>query len=131
MSKEQSTPFINPETPGYVGFANLPNQVHRKSVKKGFEFTLVVVGELGLIKSMLINLILLTDLYPERVLPGAAEKIARTLQIEASTVETEERGVKLRLTMLDTPGFGDTINCRDCFKTVISYIDGNLNSACR
>ena len=30
---------------GYVGFANLPNQVYRKSVKKGFEFTLMVVGE--------------------------------------------------------------------------------------
>lgn len=36
--------FVNPETPGYVGFANLPNQVHRKSVKRGFEFTLMVVG---------------------------------------------------------------------------------------
>jgi len=35
---------MNPETPGYVGFANLPNQVHRKSVKKGFEFTLMVAG---------------------------------------------------------------------------------------
>jgi len=31
--------------PTYVGFANLPNQVHRKSVKKGFEFTLMVVGK--------------------------------------------------------------------------------------
>lgn len=30
---------------GYVGFANLPNQVFRKSVKKGFEFTVMVVGE--------------------------------------------------------------------------------------
>lgn len=29
----------------YVGFANLPNQVYRKSVKRGFEFTLMVVGE--------------------------------------------------------------------------------------
>ena len=38
--------FTNPEVPGYVGFANLPNQVHRKSVKKGFEFTLMVVGKL-------------------------------------------------------------------------------------
>jgi len=36
---------VSPELPGYVGFANLPNQVHRKSVKKGFEFTLMVVGE--------------------------------------------------------------------------------------
>lgn len=28
-----------------MGFANLPNQVFRKSVKRGFEFTLMVVGE--------------------------------------------------------------------------------------
>ena len=33
------------EIDGYVGFANLPNQVYRKSVKKGFEFTLMVVGK--------------------------------------------------------------------------------------
>ena len=26
---------------------HLPKQVHRKSVKKGFEFTLMVVGESG------------------------------------------------------------------------------------
>ena len=31
---------------GYVGFASLPNQVYRKSVKRGFEFTLMVVGKL-------------------------------------------------------------------------------------
>ena len=30
---------------GYVGFANLPNQVYRRSVKRGFEFTLMVVGK--------------------------------------------------------------------------------------
>lgn len=30
---------------GYVGFANLPNQVHRKSVRKGFNFTCMVVGK--------------------------------------------------------------------------------------
>ncbi len=40
--------FASHDTPGYVGFANLPNQVHRKSVKKGFEFTLMVLGESGL-----------------------------------------------------------------------------------
>lgn len=31
----------------YVGFATLPNQVHRKSVKKGFDFTLMVAGTGG------------------------------------------------------------------------------------
>lgn len=38
---------------GYVGFANLPNQVFRKSVKKGFEFTTMVVGRYI---SLLLNL---------------------------------------------------------------------------
>uniref|UniRef100_A0A8C6XW43 Septin n=1 Tax=Naja naja TaxID=35670 RepID=A0A8C6XW43_NAJNA len=133
FQQQPAEKFTNPETPGYVGFANLPNQVHRKSVKKGFEFTLMVVGESGLGKSTLINSLFLTDLYPERIIPGAAgkinfvcqlwKKIERTVQIEASTVEIEERGVKLRLTVVDTPGYGDAINCRDCFRTIISYID--------
>uniref|UniRef100_A0AAQ4PYK9 Zgc:63587 n=1 Tax=Gasterosteus aculeatus aculeatus TaxID=481459 RepID=A0AAQ4PYK9_GASAC len=115
-----------PDAVGYVGFANLPNQVHRKSVKKGFEFTLMVAGESGLGKSTLINSLFLTDLYPERYIPGAAEKIERTVQIEASTVEIEERGVKLRLTVVDTPGYGDAINSQDCFKTIIQYIDNQF-----
>ena len=33
------------EVEGYVGFANLPNQVYRRSVKNGFDFTLMVVGK--------------------------------------------------------------------------------------
>lgn len=28
----------------YIGFATLPEQVHRKSVKRGFDFTLMVIG---------------------------------------------------------------------------------------
>ncbi|GAB1602254.1 septin-2-like [Argonauta hians] len=115
--------FVNPEQIGYVGFANLPNQVHRKSVKKGFEFTLLVVGESGLGKSTLVNSLFLADLYPERHIPTASEKISQTVKIDASTVEIEERGVKLRLTVVDTPGFGDSLNSGDCFTPIIEYID--------
>lgn len=39
-----SAPIIRKKLMGYVGFANLPNQVHRKSVRKGFQFTTMVVG---------------------------------------------------------------------------------------
>jgi septin 7 len=35
---------------GYVGFANLPNQWHRKSVRKGFNFNVMVVGELYIMR---------------------------------------------------------------------------------
>lgn len=123
MSTDATRQFTNPELPGYVGFANLPNQVHRKSVKKGFEFTLMVVGESGLGKSTLINSLFLTDLYPERIMPDASEKVKQTVKLDASTVEIEERGVKLRLTVVDTPGFGDGIDNSDCFSSIIHYID--------
>ena len=43
--------------------------------------------------------------------------------METSTVEIEERGVKLRLTIVDTPGFGDAINGIESFKPIIKYVD--------
>lgn len=123
MSSDSLKNFSNLETPGYVGFANLPNQVHRKSVKKGFEFTLMVVGESGLGKSTLVNSLFLTDLYPERVIPDVTEKATQTVKLDASTVEIEERGVKLRLTVVDTPGYGDAIDNTDSFTSILRYID--------
>jgi septin 7 len=37
---------------GYVGFANLPNQWHRKSVRKGFNFNVMVVGKFDILNYM-------------------------------------------------------------------------------
>ena len=53
-----------------IGFATLPEQVHRKSVKKGFDFTLMAVGESGLGKSTLINSLFLADFYQDRKIPS-------------------------------------------------------------
>lgn len=88
--------FFQDQDKEYVGFATLPNQVHRKSVKKGFDFTLMVAGtspllmgtrdafgndpptlfpfsegESGLGKSTLVNSLFLTDLYKDRKLLNA------------------------------------------------------------
>lgn len=44
QQQQQQQAIIRPkpkELDGYVGFANLPNQVYRKAVKRGFEFTLM------------------------------------------------------------------------------------------
>ncbi|XP_073202452.1 septin-1 [Lepidochelys kempii] len=97
----------------YVGFATLPNQLHRKSVKKGFDFTLMVAGESGLGKSTLIDSLFLTDLYKDRTLLDAQARIPQTLAIERRAVELEEGGVRVKLTVVDTPGFGDAVDNAD------------------
>ncbi|KAK2887981.1 septin 5b isoform X2 [Channa argus] len=111
------------EEKDYVGFATLPNQVHRKSVKKGFDFTLMVAGESGLGKSTLVNSLFLTDLHKDRKLLSAEERISQTVEITKHTVDIEEKGVKLKLTIVDTPGFGDAVNNTDCWRPVTEYID--------
>uniref|UniRef100_H2LXV2 Septin n=1 Tax=Oryzias latipes TaxID=8090 RepID=H2LXV2_ORYLA len=109
----------------YVGFANLPNQVYRKSVKRGFEFTLMVVGESGLGKSTLINSLFLTDLYSPEY-PGPSHRIKQTVQVEQSKVLIKEGGVQLLLTIVDTPGFGDAVDNSGCWKSVTDYIDSKF-----
>lgn len=42
--------------------------------------------------------------------PAAAERITQTVEITKHVVDIEEKGVKLRLTIVDTPGFGDAVN---------------------
>ncbi|KAA0203277.1 hypothetical protein HAZT_HAZT001222 [Hyalella azteca] len=52
-----------------------------------------------------------------------SENLKKTVKIDVSTVEIEERGVKVRLTVVDTPGYGDAIDNTDCFQSIITYIN--------
>ncbi|GFW18930.1 septin-7 [Trichonephila clavipes] len=107
---------------GYVGFANLPNQVYRKAVKRGFEFTLMVVGESGQGKSTLINSMFLTDIYSSEH-PGPSLRVKKTLQVETTKVLLKENGVNLLLTVVDTPGFGDAVDNSHCWQPISDYIE--------
>lgn len=120
---EKPTPAGKKGAENYVGFANLPNQVFRKSVKKGFQFTLMVVGESGLGKSTLINSLFLTDIYVNSPYEETPTKFGQKMEVNASTFELREGGVRLQLTVVDTPGFGDNIDNTDCWNAVIQNID--------
>ncbi|CAF4791377.1 unnamed protein product [Pieris macdunnoughi] len=111
------------ELDGYVGFANLPNQVYRKAVKKGFEFTLMVVGETGLGKSTLINSLFLTDVYDKDKHPGPSLRVKKTVGVETSIVLLKENGVNLTLTIVDTPGFGDAVDNSNCWQPIIDFVE--------
>lgn len=88
----------------------------------------MVVGESGLGKSTLINSLFLGDLYKNRIIPNVEERIEKTTRIEKKTMDIEERGVRLRLTVVDTPGFGDAINCEDSWRVCTAYIDEQVRT---
>ncbi|KAF9166418.1 hypothetical protein DFQ27_004126 [Actinomortierella ambigua] len=114
---------IRKKLQGYVGFANLPNQVHRKSVKKGFNFTVMVVGESGLGKSTLVNTLFNAPLYPPKEHVPLTEDSPKTVNIQVLSTDIEENGVRLRLNVVDTPGFGDFINNEESWKPILDTIE--------
>ncbi|XP_055688939.1 septin-7 isoform X17 [Lutzomyia longipalpis] len=126
QDREKQQAIVRPkpkELEGYVGFANLPNQVYRKAVKKGFEFTLMVVGESGLGKSTLINSMFLADIYNQDQHPGPSLRVKKTVQVETTKVLLKENGVNLTLTVVDTPGFGDAVDNSNCWVPVIDFVE--------
>lgn len=92
-------------------------------MKKGFEFTLMIIGESGLGKSTLIHSLFLTNLYDGQYKPSAAEMLKRTIQIDTHKVDIEEKGIKLKLTVVDTPGYGDAIDNTKCWEPIIHFVD--------
>ncbi|XP_076434664.1 septin-2-like isoform X2 [Babylonia areolata] len=117
------TPAKYKEEDEFIGFATLPDQVHRKAVRRGFDFTLMVVGESGLGKSTLINSLFLTELYKDRHIPPVLETVNRTVIIEKKQLEIEEKGIRVKLTIVDTPGFNDAVNAENSHTAILSYVD--------
>ena len=67
-------------------------------------------GESGLGKSTLVNTLFNTSLYPPKERKPPRLDISKTVSIQSISADIEENGVRLRLTVLDIPGFGDFIN---------------------
>ncbi|KAJ1567977.1 hypothetical protein HK096_007970 [Nowakowskiella sp. JEL0078] len=95
---------------GIVKTAMLATNIRRKNVKKGLQFTVMCVGSSGLGKSTFVNTLCESNVFAEKDFTGEKLSVEKTVEIKPVTVEMEEDGIKLSLTIIDTPGFGDNIN---------------------
>merc|ERR1711981_1081732 len=106
----------------HVGFDSITSQIERKLLKRGFQFNVICVGQTGLGKSTLINTIFASHLIDSKGRLTPDEPIRTTTEIQAVSHIIEENGVRLRLNIVDTPGYGDLINNERCWDPIVKYI---------
>lgn len=71
-------------------------------------------GQSGLGKSTFINTLFQTELYGQDF-PSTVHRKKKTISIDSSSIILKEKGVQLRLTIVDTPGFGDAVDNSNWF----------------
>lgn len=79
-------------------------------------------GQTGLGKSTLINTIFASHLMDSKGRFQPEEELRSTTTISPVSHVIEENGVRLRLNIVDTPGYGDLINNERCWDPIVKYI---------
>ncbi|KAL2107350.1 hypothetical protein VUR80DRAFT_5329 [Thermomyces stellatus] len=96
----------------------------KKNVKKGIQFCLMVCGASGTGRTTFVN-----TLCGKTVLnhkdsddPNSAH-VEEGVKIKPITVELDEEGTRISLTIVDTPGFGDQIDNEASFSEIVGYLE--------
>ncbi|QID86874.1 Cell division control protein 3 [Saccharomyces pastorianus] len=144
LPDQSEVKFIRRQINGYVGFANLPKQWHRKSIKNGFNFNLLCVGSNGIGKTTLMKTLFNNDDIEANLVNDHEEELTtdqeeeghedqaqnQTHKVKIKSYETvlEENGVKLNLNVVDTEGFGDFLNNdQDSWNPIIKEINSRFD----
>ena len=81
-------------------------------------------GESGLGKTTLINTLFSTELSPPKNYSRRHQKqLDKLTEVDIIKAELEEKQFKVKLTVIDTPGFGDYVNNRDSWLPIVEFID--------
>ncbi|CAH1756037.1 11213_t:CDS:2 [Entrophospora sp. SA101] len=92
----------------------------------------MVVGESGLGKTTFINTLFTTTIKEKKNQARRhAKQTDKTVEIEITKAELEEKMFNVKLTVIDTPGFGDYVNNRDSWLPIVEFIDDQHESYMR
>ncbi|KAH9081822.1 septin [Lactarius deliciosus] len=93
-------------------------------VKKGVQFTVMVVGASGTGRTTFVNTLCESEVLSHKVSdsPETAH-VEEGIRIKPVNVELEEDGVRIALTIVDTPGFGDNIDNEFAFQEIVGYLE--------
>ncbi|RLW07740.1 hypothetical protein DV515_00003734 [Chloebia gouldiae] len=107
----------------HVGFDSLPDQLIRKSIKHGFCFNILCIGETGIGKSALVSSLFNTDFED-----SPSTHFLSSVRLRAQTFELQESNVLLKLTVVKTVGFGDQVNKADTYQPIVDYVDAQFEA---
>ncbi|CEH14157.1 septin 3 [Ceraceosorus bombacis] len=100
------------------------NSRTRRAAKKGVSFCLMVVGASGTGKTTFVNTLCESDVLGHKISdqPDTAH-IEEGIRIKPVNVELEEDGMRIGLTIVDTPGFGENIDNEYAFQEIVGFLD--------
>lgn len=79
-------------------------------------------------KSTLVNTLFNTSLYPPKEDAVPSSETPKTVEIQAISADINENGVNLKLTVVDTPGFGDFVNNEESWKPILENIEARFDA---
>jgi len=94
-----------------------------KSLSDGFVFNILCVGETACGKSSLLD-----SLFNTRLDSTPSPHDIQRVFLRKNAYELFEREIRLKLTVVETAGFGDQINKDDSFKVIGDFVDAQFQA---
>ncbi|KPM10029.1 septin-2-like protein 1 [Sarcoptes scabiei] len=110
-----------PET--YVGFDTLPDQFVSRVIRDGFGFNILALGSTGVGKTTLLEALFNTKLQSEQAIRSHN---SNNVTVSTQQIELNEGSIKLKLSLIESKGFGDQINKTESYKPIVEYIDAQF-----